>query len=97
MDLNHRPLGYEPDEDRDFNNLQDAGGYLRPCKELLVIVIGQLTDRRVLEILEASTCRSDCTDQFRTAQDRTIDFSDSTRFFITPPVTFGRIASMTEM
>jgi hypothetical protein len=27
--LNHRPLGYEPDENRNYNNLQDAGGYLK--------------------------------------------------------------------
>jgi hypothetical protein len=26
MDLNHRPLGYEPRVNRNFNNLQDAGG-----------------------------------------------------------------------
>jgi hypothetical protein len=26
VDLNHRPLGYEPDENRNYNNLQDAGG-----------------------------------------------------------------------
>ena len=29
VDLNHRPLGYEPDENRNYNNLQDAGGYLK--------------------------------------------------------------------
>jgi hypothetical protein len=28
-DLNHGPLGYEPDENRNYNNLQDAGGYLK--------------------------------------------------------------------
>ena len=28
-DLNHRPLGYEPTDNRNFNNLQDAGGYLK--------------------------------------------------------------------
>jgi len=27
VDLNHRPLGYEPTGIRNFNNLQDAGGY----------------------------------------------------------------------
>jgi hypothetical protein len=27
--LNHRPLGYEPRAVRNFNNLQDAGGYLK--------------------------------------------------------------------
>jgi hypothetical protein len=26
VDLNHRPLGYEPKEISNFNNLQDAGG-----------------------------------------------------------------------
>jgi hypothetical protein len=26
VDLNHRPLGYEPTGNRNFNNLQDAGG-----------------------------------------------------------------------
>jgi hypothetical protein len=44
---NHRPLGYEPDEDRDFNNLQDAGGALSHCKERKGTVIGQVKDRRV--------------------------------------------------
>jgi hypothetical protein len=29
VDLNHRPLGYEPKEISNFNNLQDAGGYLK--------------------------------------------------------------------
>jgi hypothetical protein len=29
VDLNHRPLGYEPKKIRNFNNLQDAGGYLK--------------------------------------------------------------------
>jgi hypothetical protein len=29
VDLNHRPLGYEPRAVRNFNNLQDAGGYLK--------------------------------------------------------------------
>ena len=28
VDLNHRPLGYEPTGIRNFN-LQDAGGYLK--------------------------------------------------------------------
>jgi hypothetical protein len=28
-DLNLRPLGYEPDENSNYNNLQDAGGYLK--------------------------------------------------------------------
>ena len=46
VDLNHRPLGYEPDEDRDFNNLQDVGGAQSHCKERLVTLIGQLKDRR---------------------------------------------------
>ena len=27
VDLNHRPLGYEPKVISNFNNLQDAGGY----------------------------------------------------------------------
>ena len=26
VDLNHRPLGYEPNGNRNYNNLQDAGG-----------------------------------------------------------------------
>ena len=26
VDLNHRPLGYEPKANRNYNNLQDAGG-----------------------------------------------------------------------
>jgi hypothetical protein len=26
VDLNHRPLGYEPTGNRNYNNLQDAGG-----------------------------------------------------------------------
>jgi hypothetical protein len=47
VDLNHRPLGYEPTGIRNFNNLQDAGGYLKPCKERLGSLIGQLMDRRV--------------------------------------------------
>ena len=42
VDLNHRPLGYEPDEDRDFNNLQDAGGARSHCKERKGTVIGPL-------------------------------------------------------
>jgi hypothetical protein len=46
VDLNHRPLGYEPTEDRNFNNLQDAGGARSHCKERQGIDIGQLTDRR---------------------------------------------------
>jgi hypothetical protein len=29
VDLNHRPLGYEPTTISIFNNLQDAGGYLK--------------------------------------------------------------------
>src|SRR5271167_3211853 len=32
VDLNHRPLGYEATEDSNFNNLQDAGGSVSPCK-----------------------------------------------------------------
>ena len=32
VDLNHRPLGYEPDRGRYFNNLQDAGGAQSHCK-----------------------------------------------------------------
>ena len=32
VDLNHRPLGYEATEDSNFNNLQDAGGSVNPCK-----------------------------------------------------------------
>jgi len=42
--LNHRPLGYEPSEGRDFNNLQDAGGAESHCKERRGIVIGHLMD-----------------------------------------------------
>ena len=49
MDLNHRPLGYEPRAVGNFNNLQDAGGSLEPCKERLGNIIGQLMDRRVFE------------------------------------------------
>jgi hypothetical protein len=26
VDLNHRPLGYEPTGNRNYNNLQDVGG-----------------------------------------------------------------------
>src|ERR1700686_137611 len=33
VDLNHRPLGYEPTNTSNFNNLQDAGG---PQKTLRV-------------------------------------------------------------
>ena len=29
VDLNHRPLGYEPKNISNFNNLQDAGGPLK--------------------------------------------------------------------
>jgi hypothetical protein len=29
VDLNHRPLGYEPTGNWNYNNLQDAGGYLK--------------------------------------------------------------------
>ena len=29
VDLNHRPLGYESKTTSNFNNLQDAGGYLK--------------------------------------------------------------------
>jgi hypothetical protein len=29
VDLNHRPLGYEPKMISNFNNLQDAGGNLK--------------------------------------------------------------------
>ena len=29
MDLNHRPLGYEPTGKWNYNNLQDAGGSLK--------------------------------------------------------------------
>ena len=50
MDLNHRPLGYEPTGIRNFNNLQDAGGSENACKERSVTVIGQLTDRQALMI-----------------------------------------------
>src|SRR5215471_13582859 len=45
VDLNHRPLGYEPKKIRNFNNLQDAGGSQNPCKERSGSVIGQLMDR----------------------------------------------------
>jgi hypothetical protein len=30
VDLNHRPLGYEPKTISNFNNLQDAGGPRKP-------------------------------------------------------------------
>ena len=50
VDLNHRPLGYEAKKIRNFNNLQDAGGYLKPCKERLGTAIGQLKDRRAFEL-----------------------------------------------
>ena len=29
LDLSHRPLGYEPTGNRNYNNLQDAGGSLK--------------------------------------------------------------------
>jgi hypothetical protein len=45
VDLNHRPLGYEPTEGWNFNNLQDAGGARSHCKERQGTVIGQLVDR----------------------------------------------------
>ena len=32
VDLNHRPLGYEPIYVSIINNLQDAGGSVSPCK-----------------------------------------------------------------
>jgi hypothetical protein len=32
VDLNHRPLGYEPTCVSIINNLQDAGGSANPCK-----------------------------------------------------------------
>src|SRR5271165_4910901 len=32
VDLNHRPLGYEPTYVRIINNLQDAGGSVNACK-----------------------------------------------------------------
>jgi hypothetical protein len=41
-----RSLGYEPKKIGNFNNLQDAGGARKPCKERVVIVIGQLMDSR---------------------------------------------------
>jgi hypothetical protein len=47
--LEHRPLRYEPRAVGNFNNLQDAGGSLEPCKERLGNIIGQLMDRRVFE------------------------------------------------
>jgi len=55
VDLNHRPLGYEPKRNRNFNNLQDAGGSQNPCKERSVSVIGQLMDRRVYDVLYRPT------------------------------------------
>ena len=46
MDLNHPPLGYEPTEGWNFNNLQDAGGARSHCEERQAIDIGQRMDRR---------------------------------------------------
>ena len=43
VDLNHRPLGYE---NRNLNNLQDAGGALSHCKQRKGTVIGHLMDMR---------------------------------------------------
>ena len=54
VDLNQQPLGYEPSEDRDFNNLQDAGGARSHCKERKGTVIGHLMDTRDLKFLRAS-------------------------------------------
>ncbi len=42
----NQPLYYEPTEDRNFNNLQDAGGARSHCKEREGIDIGQPMDRR---------------------------------------------------
>ena len=63
----------EPDEDRNFKNLQDAGGSQGSCKEGLVIVIGQLMDRRTLSILGLMdrTFKSvGCTPQIRSGRIR---------------------------
>ena len=49
VDLNHRPLGYEPNDSRNFNNLQDAGGALSHCKEQRGIIIGHLIVRREMK------------------------------------------------
>ena len=46
MDLNHRPLGYEPSDGWNFNNLQDAGGARSPCKERAETANGQVKDSR---------------------------------------------------
>ena len=43
VDLNWRPLDYEPKTISDFTNLQDAGALENPCKKRQGIVIGQLT------------------------------------------------------
>ena len=51
MDLNHRPLGYEPSDGRNLNNLQDAGGARSHCKERKGTVIGHLMDTRDLKFL----------------------------------------------
>jgi Thiolase, N-terminal domain len=37
--------GLQPRVNRNFNNLQDAGGYLKPCKQRSGSLIGQLMDR----------------------------------------------------
>jgi len=47
VDLNHRPLGYEPRVNRNFNNLQDAGGSQEPCKERSGLLIGQEMDSQI--------------------------------------------------
>ena len=44
VDLNHRPFGYEPNNSRNFNNLQDAGSAPSHCKERKGTVIGHLMD-----------------------------------------------------
>ena len=49
VDLNHQPLGYEPSDGRNFNNLQDAGGARSYCKEGIGIDTGQLMDSSLLD------------------------------------------------
>jgi hypothetical protein len=49
-DLMLANLGYEPNNSRHFNSLQDEGGSLKPCKEGLETIFGQLKDRRVFVV-----------------------------------------------
>jgi len=46
--------GYEPRAVRNFNNLLDAGGAQKTCKERSGSIIGQLMDRRIFDVLQRS-------------------------------------------